>query len=61
MPAHVDIPRLRAGKVGGFFWCELIVIALLLWSDVLRRSVYVSCADPVLEGPDFLTSTWRVR
>ncbi|KAF8170290.1 membrane dipeptidase-domain-containing protein [Mycena galopus ATCC 62051] len=41
---HVDIPRLRAGKVGGFFW-----------------SVYVGCADPAIEGKDFLTSTWRVR
>lgn len=20
MPMHVDIPRLREGKVGGFFW-----------------------------------------
>ena len=20
MPGHVDIPRLRKGKVGGFFW-----------------------------------------
>lgn len=20
MPAHVDIPRLRKGRVGGFFW-----------------------------------------
>ncbi|KIY71101.1 hypothetical protein CYLTODRAFT_419110 [Cylindrobasidium torrendii FP15055 ss-10] len=44
MPAHVDIPRLRKGKVGGFFW-----------------SVYVSCPDPALEGPDFLNATWRVR
>ncbi|KAF9070848.1 membrane dipeptidase-domain-containing protein [Rhodocollybia butyracea] len=44
MPSHVDIPRLKAGKVGGFFW-----------------SVYVSCADPEAEGPEFLTSTWRVR
>ncbi|KAJ7128954.1 membrane dipeptidase-domain-containing protein [Mycena crocata] len=41
---HVDIPRLRKGKVGGFFW-----------------SVYVGCADPDVEGEDFLTSTWRVR
>ncbi|KAK7057455.1 dipeptidase [Favolaschia claudopus] len=43
-PGHVSIPRLRAGKVGGFFW-----------------SVYTSCADPAIEGEDFLTSTWRVR
>ena len=21
LPMHVDIPRLRKGKVGGFFWC----------------------------------------
>lgn len=21
MPGHVDIPRLKEGKVGGFFWC----------------------------------------
>ncbi|KAF7298126.1 Dipeptidase [Mycena chlorophos] len=41
---HVDIPRLKQGKVGGFFW-----------------SVYVGCAKPEEEGPDFLTSTWRVR
>ncbi|THH26679.1 hypothetical protein EUX98_g7513 [Antrodiella citrinella] len=44
MPAHVDIPRLRKGQVGGFFW-----------------SAYVGCADPELEGDDFLNSTWRVR
>lgn len=23
MPGHVDIPRLRTGKVGGFFWCVI--------------------------------------
>ena len=23
MPRHVDIPRLRQGKVGGFFWLAL--------------------------------------
>ncbi|KAH8827962.1 membrane dipeptidase-domain-containing protein [Flagelloscypha sp. PMI_526] len=44
LPAHVDIPRLRQGKVGGFFW-----------------SVYVGCAKPEEEGPDFVESTWRVR
>ncbi|OAX39946.1 hypothetical protein K503DRAFT_865002 [Rhizopogon vinicolor AM-OR11-026] len=44
MPMHVDIPRLREGKVGGFFW-----------------SVYVSCASPEDEGPDFLKASWRVR
>ena len=44
MPAHVDIPRLRKGRVGGFFW-----------------SVYVDCADPLQEGPDFVDPTWRVR
>ncbi|KAG2153641.1 membrane dipeptidase-domain-containing protein [Suillus bovinus] len=44
MPMHVDIPRLKEGKVGGFFW-----------------SVYVSCASPEDEGPNFLKSTWRVR
>ncbi|KAG2121420.1 membrane dipeptidase-domain-containing protein [Suillus cothurnatus] len=44
MPMHVDIPRLREGKVGGFFW-----------------SVYVGCASPEDEGPDFLKASWRVR
>lgn len=24
MPGHVDIPRLRKGRVGGFFWCVLL-------------------------------------
>ncbi len=24
MPAHVDIPRLREGKVGGFFWSVFV-------------------------------------
>ncbi|KAG7449584.1 uncharacterized protein BT62DRAFT_593859 [Guyanagaster necrorhizus] len=44
MPGHVDIPRLRQGKVGGFFW-----------------SVFVDCADPEAEGPEFLSATWKVR
>ncbi|KII83295.1 hypothetical protein PLICRDRAFT_180558 [Plicaturopsis crispa FD-325 SS-3] len=43
-PGHVDIPRLRQGKVGGFFW-----------------SVYVGCAKPDDEGPDFVNASWRVR
>ena len=25
MPGHVDIPRLKKGKVGGFFWLTLLL------------------------------------
>ncbi|KAJ7188553.1 membrane dipeptidase-domain-containing protein [Mycena filopes] len=42
---HVDIPRLRQGKVGGFFWSVCAI----------------GCANPEEEGEDFLRSTWRVR
>ncbi|GAB1518766.1 hypothetical protein RhiTH_001831 [Rhizoctonia solani] len=49
MPAHVDIPRIRKGRVGGFFWsvyvgCKVVVS--------LRKKD---------DGPDFLVPTNRVR
>lgn len=63
MPGHVDIPRLRKGKVGGFFWCVSLAYSTV---DVCRglmmafhRSAYVSC--PAFESKDFLGATWRVR
>jgi len=36
---------------------------VLVFSHILicSRSVYVSCASPEDEGPDFLSATWRVR
>ncbi|KAJ3538478.1 hypothetical protein NM688_g6516 [Phlebia brevispora] len=43
---HVDIPRLKAGKVGGFFWSAYVSCADWAGYD---------------EGADFLNSTWRVR
>ncbi|KAI0814758.1 membrane dipeptidase-domain-containing protein [Irpex lacteus] len=46
MPQHVDIPRLREGGVGGFFWSAYVNCANWDGQD---------------EGSDFLTSTWRVR
>ncbi|TFK53894.1 hypothetical protein OE88DRAFT_1128995 [Heliocybe sulcata] len=46
MPAHVDIPRLRDGKVGGFFWSVYTSCP----SDVGYD-----------DGDDFLNATWRVR
>ncbi|VDB91659.1 unnamed protein product [Peniophora sp. CBMAI 1063] len=46
MPGHVDIPRLRKGKVGAFFWSVYVPCP----------------ADEGLEdGDDFTTATWRVR
>lgn len=63
MPYHVDIPRLRQGKVGGFFWLALFSC----WSYISPlhlskpRSTYVSCANPEDEGRDFTNATWRVR
>ena len=43
---HVDIPRLKKGKLGAAVW-----------------SVFVPCAEDIKldEGPNFTTSTWRVR
>lgn len=63
MPGHVDIPRLREGKVGGFFWCVLSSPSrhIVNRSDCVTRSVYVACADPEQEGQDFVNATWRVR
>lgn len=63
LPMHVDIPRLREGKVGGFFW---YAFSRILYSVRLTRigwcgSTYVPCAQSSVEGKDFLTSTWRVR
>ena len=60
MPKHVDIPRLRTGKVGGFFW--YVEIAHFLQECVVLtsgRSVYVRC--PKDAGPDFVNPSWRVR
>ncbi|SJK97781.1 uncharacterized protein ARMOST_01035 [Armillaria ostoyae] len=55
MPGHVDIPRLRQGKVGGFFWLGFPILLLKASSSTLEhRSVFVNCADPEAEGPDFL-------
>ena len=65
MPGHVDIPRLRKGKVGGFFWWVnlgiLYHVGLLIYRKYEFRSVYVSCPDPVEAGRNFLGATWRVR
>ena len=60
MPRHVDIPRLRTGKVGGFFWYVIFFPSLLFISQRIR-SVYVDCANPDEEGDDFVGPTWRVR
>lgn len=59
MPGHVDIPRLRKGRVGGFFWYVDIFVPRM--RTILRphRSVYVSC--PKDGGPDFVDPTWSVR
>ncbi|GJE89528.1 M19 family dipeptidase [Phanerochaete sordida] len=46
LPQHVDIPRLKRGQVGGFFWSAFVACADWAGYD---------------EGPDFLNSTWRVR
>ncbi|KAI0319593.1 renal dipeptidase family [Amylostereum chailletii] len=43
---HVDIPRLRKGKVGGFFWSVYVPCSKDIGQD---------------EGEDHLQSTWRVR
>ena len=66
MPGHVDIPRLRKGKVGGFFWCvkpttKIIILVYLVYLKYVFRSVYVSCPNPVEAGRNFLGATWRVR
>ncbi|KAK0454706.1 membrane dipeptidase-domain-containing protein [Armillaria borealis] len=51
MPGHVDIPRLRQG----FFWLGFPILLLKASSSTLEhRSVYVNCADPEAEGPEFL-------
>ncbi|KIP04333.1 hypothetical protein PHLGIDRAFT_109710, partial [Phlebiopsis gigantea 11061_1 CR5-6] len=46
LPQHVDIPRLKEGQVGGFFWSAYVSCADWVGLD---------------EGADFLNSTWRVR
>lgn len=46
IPMHVDIPRLKKGQVGGFFWSAFVACAD--WAGYE-------------EGEDFLNSTWRVR
>ena len=64
MPGHVDIPRLKKGKVGGFFWYVIVIETSscdLLTNPHASRSTYVSCPDPLLEGRNFLGATWRVR
>jgi hypothetical protein len=35
MPGHVDIPRLREGKVGGFFWWvrRFVFVRLVVLND----------------------------
>ncbi|KAK7045708.1 hypothetical protein VNI00_007541 [Paramarasmius palmivorus] len=65
MPMHVDIPRLREGRVGGFFWrvyTPSIVHAGVMTMFLSQyRSTYVACAKPEEEGPDFVNASWRVR
>ena len=62
MPGHVDIPRLRKGKVGGFFWwVKLKRIISYSFTYIIFRSVYVSCPNPIEAGRNFLGATWRVR
>lgn len=65
MPYHVDIPRLRKGKVGGFFWYASRTLFLGVSTAhpgfLYARSVYADCPDPESEGEDFLNATWRVR
>ena len=62
MPGHVDIPRLRKGKVGGFFWwAKLKRIISYRFTYIIFRSVYVSCPNPIEAGRNFLGATWRVR
>ncbi|EKM61555.1 uncharacterized protein PHACADRAFT_248234 [Phanerochaete carnosa HHB-10118-sp] len=46
LPQHVDIPRLKQGQVGGFFWSAYAACPDWIGHD---------------DGPDFLNSTWRVR
>ena len=59
MPGHVDIPRLRKGRVGGFFWYAHISVARVRMDLRSCRSVYTACPrDP---GPDFVDPTWSVR
>lgn len=43
---NVNIPKLRAGGVGGFFWSAYVPCA----GEVDEH-----------EGPDFVNATWRVR
>ncbi|KZT08456.1 uncharacterized protein LAESUDRAFT_649280 [Laetiporus sulphureus 93-53] len=43
---HVDIPRLREGQVGGFFWSVYAACPAHAGLD---------------DGEDFLNATWRVR
>jgi len=56
---HVDIPRLRKGRVGGFFWYVQIHLVHLVQFVRSCRSVYVKCPDNA--GPDFVDPSWRVR
>ena len=59
MPGHVDIPRLKKGRVGGFFWYVPTFMLRVRMNRGLCRSVYVDC--PKDAGPDFVDPTWRVR
>lgn len=45
-PLHVSIPKLREGRVGGFFWSAYVPCAETVGLD---------------EGKDFVNATWRVR
>lgn len=60
---HVDIPRLRAGGVGGFFWSVYVGVFYLkdLRSYYLILIGQVGCPDDEAAGDAYLNSTWRVR
>ena len=61
MPGQVDIPRLRKGKVGGFFWYVHKFICKNVCLSIVSRSTYVECPDHGALGRDFLNPTWLVR
>ena len=62
MPSHVDIPRLRQGQVGGFFWSAFQAHFFdYAFEIIYRRSVYMDCPNEEAAGPDFVGATWVVR
>lgn len=61
MPGHVDIPRLREGRAGGFFWCAIVLFIHSGRKLITCRSAYVACPKEEKRNEDFIEANWIVR